>query len=195
MDDRNNVAAASCRWARSRHRGFSLFEFVVVIGIVALLAGLFLSRIPAWQARAEMAAMEHVVGSLRSALTIKVAQSIARGNTAGIRYLAGSNPMDRLSEAPGNYLGVLTGENAASVKGGVWYFDARYRTLVYRVRHQAYFNGGFGYPPSARFFVHLVYAQDGGRRSRQRRREVVGVRLAPLEPYTWRSAPGPVATN
>ena len=195
MDDRNNVAAAPRPRARPRHRGFSLFELVVVIGIVALLAALFLSRIPAWQARAEMAAMEHVVGSLRSALTIKVAQFIARGNAAGIPSLAGSNPMDRLSETPGNYLGVLTGEDAASVNGGHWYFDAHQRTLVYRVRHEAYFSGGLAHRPGARFFVHLIYQQDGGRRARQRQRQVVGVRLAPLEPYAWRNAPGPVAAN
>jgi len=193
MNDRNAAVAAGRHTAsagtRARQRGFSLLELVVVIGIVATLAAVFLAQVPVWQARAETVAMEHVVGSLRSALTIKVAQLIAHGNAAGIRSLAGSNPMERLAERPANYIGVLSAVEAAGINGGVWYFDRHGRTLVYRVRHEAYFSGGLSDPARARFVVRPVYEQS----SRQRHDHVAGVRLAPVEPYAWRREP--VASN
>ncbi len=160
--------------------GFSLLELVVVIAIIATLSVAVMSRLWQVQVDAEQVAMEQVLGTLRSALGIKVASYFVQNDMAGIRTLLGTNPMDRLSEVPKNYLGALTGADPDTIAGGSWYFDASSRVLVYRVRNQDYFRGGLGAPARARFTIRVVYEE----RSRGRN-EIAGVTLVALEPYTW----------
>ena len=164
------------RAAARRNRGFSLLELVVVVCAIALLATLALERFWAMRVDAERVAMEQVVGTLRSALGIKVANYLANGDLKAMKTLEGSNPMDRLSEVPENYLGALADPDPASVKGGHWYFDLTAQRLVYRVRHEDHFSGGASSPARAQFAVKLVYGETN---------RVEGVRLAVLEPYTW----------
>lgn len=170
-----------------RAEGFSLLELIAVIAIVAVLAGTLLALVPGWQAQAEKTAMESVVGTLRSALGMKVAQYLSTRNYRAIRALAGSNPMERLAEKPRNYRGVLSGKAAESMEAGSWYFDPRQGVLVYRVQHERFFHGGLRDPARARFAVRLVYAAGADRKGRtgKARKAVVGVRLAPVEPYRW----------
>lgn len=170
------VPHTGCR----RGSGFSLLELVVVIAIIAVLSVVAITRLWQMQVDAERVAMEQVLGSLRSALGIKVASYFVQNDAAGVRSLIGTNPMDRLSEVPKNYLGALTGANPETIAGGSWYFDASGRFLVYRVRNQDYFRGGQGTPARARFTIRVVYEE----RSRGRS-EVAGVTLVALEPYTW----------
>jgi prepilin-type N-terminal cleavage/methylation domain-containing protein len=168
-------------------RGFSLLELVIVIVIISILITVAISKLIALQVDAERVAMQTVVGTLRSALGIKVAERYARQDMAGIRALAGSNPMDRLAQLPGNYLGVLDDPDPATLEDGNWYFDAHSRALVYLVRNRAYFTGGLVNPPRARFAVQLVYIQNqsGGAGN-----VVEGVQLVPLEQYRWSSTVG-----
>lgn len=164
-----------------RIRGFSLLELVIVIAIMSILITVAISKLLALQVDAERVGMETVAGTLRSALGIKVAEHYARQNMAGIRALGGSNPMDRLAQIPGNYLGVLDGPDPATLPDGNWYFDTRCRCLVYLVRNKGYFSGGLADPARARFAVQVVYSQsqDNGTRL------VEGIRLEPLEKYRW----------
>lgn len=165
---------------RRRGSGFSLLELVVVIAIIATLSVFALTRLWQIQVDAERVAMEQVLGSLRSALGIKVASYFVQNDAAGVRSLLGTNPMDRLSEVPKNYLGALNGANPQTIAGGSWYFDVSGRFLVYRVRNQDYFRGGLGTPARARFTIRVVYEE----RSRGRN-EIAGATLVALEPYTW----------
>ncbi len=167
-------------------RGFSLLELVVVTVIIALLVVIAISRLLAIQVDAERVAMETVVGTLRSAIGMKVAQHIVQDDVSGLQSLVGSNPMDRLAELPKNYLGSLDGVDPARLEDGNWYFDNNDRALVYLVRNKAYFSGGRAGPPSARFAIELVFADknrngvfDGGVD------EIEGLRLSALEPYGW----------
>jgi prepilin-type N-terminal cleavage/methylation domain-containing protein len=164
-----------------RGSGFSLLELVIVIAIISTLLVFAIKHLWPWQAEAERVAMESVVGSLRSALGIKVASYFVQNDVAGVRTLTDTNPMDRLSEVPGNYLGALSGVNPAHIAGGSWYFDVSDRVLVYRVRNQDYFRGGLGEPARARFIIRVVYEERG----RDGGKEVAGVTLDALEPYTW----------
>lgn len=167
-------------------RGFSLLELVVVIVLVAILMTIAIARLMALQAEAERVAMETVVGTLRSALGMKVAESIVRHELNGLVALQASNPMERLAELPTNYLGEFDRHNPGELQDGSWYFDRSDRTLVYLVRNKAHFSGGAANPPRARFAVNLLYGDknhngrfDAGTDS------VEGLRLAPLEPYKW----------
>jgi prepilin-type N-terminal cleavage/methylation domain-containing protein len=167
-------------------RGFSLLELVVVVVIIAFLMVLALDRLVAVRVDAERAAMEAVVGTLKSAIGIKFAEAIVKRDNPGLRALEGSNPMERLAEVPKNYLGELDDPEVGSLEPGNWYFDRRNRVLVYLPEHVTYFAGGVSNPPRARFAIKLIYADknnngvwDVGAES------VEGVRLAILESYQW----------
>lgn len=152
----------------------------MVIAIISVLLTIAIRHLWPLQAEAEKVAMEQVVGNLRSALGIKVADYFVRNDLAGVRSLTDTNPMDRLSEVPKNYLGALSVANPDSIPGGSWYFDVPGRILVYRVRNQDYFRGGLGQPARVRFSIRVVYEERG-----RGKKEVAGVTLVALEPYTW----------
>lgn len=172
--------------ARRVGRGFSLLELTVVIIIVSLLAVIAIARLLAIQVDAERVTMESVVGTLRSALGMAVAEAIVRQNLRALETLEGTNPMERLAELPTNYLGVFEQPDPASFEDGHWYFDKQAGELVYLVRNTAHFSGGTDNPPRARFAVRLVYAdRNGNGRYDSGVDSVEGLRLAPVESYKW----------
>ena len=167
-------------------RGFSLLELVIVIVIISVLLAVAISRLLALQVDAERVAMETVAGTIRSAIGIKIAEHIVNQDVPGLARLVGTNPMDRLAELPGNYLGVQDGVNPATLADGNWYYDRREGALVYLVRNTGFFRGGLDNPPRARFAIRLVYSDRNGNGVFDPGVErVEGLRLAPLEPYQW----------
>lgn len=173
------------RWRRER--GFTLLELVVVITVIAVLLMVAIDRLWVLQKEAEATAMEQVLGSLRSALGMKVAEDLVNDDVADLRRLAGSNPMRELAQTPKNYLGAFDGVNPASIPGGHWYFDRHSRMLIYRVRNRDYFSGGLGSPPRAGFTIRVAQA-------RHARGEAVGAVLVAVAPYHWGPLP-PVAVE
>lgn len=166
--------------------GFSLLELVIVITIISVLLVIAISRLIALQADAERVAMNTVVGVLRSAIGIKVAESIVRQDIGGLPSLAGSNPMDRLAELPSNYLGEKGGVDPVTLEDGSWYFDTGSGTLVYLVRNKGNFTGGLRNPPRARLAIRLVYNDRNGNGAFDAGVDAIeGLRLAALEPYAW----------
>lgn len=167
-------------------RGFSLLELVVVIVLVSFLVVIALARLLAIQVDAERVTVETVAGTLRSAVGMKVAEHIVRQDFAGLRALEGSNPMDRLAELPTNYLGTFKNPDLTKFEDGHWYFDSGNRHLVYLVRNKDNFTGGAPNPPRARFEIRLVYEdRNTNGRFDTGVDAVEGVRLSPVEPYTW----------
>ncbi len=160
-----------------------MFEFAVVVIIVSVLALFLMSRLWALQVDAERVVMENMVGTLKSALGIKVASYIAKGDMAGLQSLQRSNPIKLLSEPPKDYVGEIDGADAA-IEGGKWYFDTRAGRLVYRVRNSGHFRSGAG--PQAQFGVELVYEDGNGNGMFDRGIDsIAGLRLATKEPYKW----------
>lgn len=174
------------RGARWTSGGFSLIELVVVVVLIAFLVVIAIARLLALQADAERVTMETVAGVLRSALGMKVAESIVRNELPGLAALEGSNPMDRLAELPTNYLGELDKPDPSRLDDGNWYFDRSERTLVYLVRNKTHFEGGVANPPRARFTIQVAYS-DKNRNGRYDAGidAVEGLRLSPIEPYKW----------
>jgi len=177
-------ATVNRRALGGRHRGFSLLELVVVIVVISILLAMAISRLLALQVEAERVAMETVAGTLRSAIGIKVAEYLVNRDMRGLAALEGSNPMDRLSELPTNYLGELDNPDSTTLTDGNWYFDTRSRALVYLVRNQGFFEGGLADPPRARFAIRLVYTDRNI--NGQGIKSIDGVRLAILESYHWK---------
>jgi prepilin-type N-terminal cleavage/methylation domain-containing protein len=166
--------------------GFSLLELVVVIIVISILFVVAASRLMALQVDAERVAMETIAGSLRSAIGIKVAETIVKQQVRALGMLESGNPMDRLAEVPSNYLGELNRPDPHSLEEGSWYFDKGDRVLVYLVRNRGFFEGGVHDPPRARFAMRLVYTDRNGNGQYDQGVEVIeGVRLAVLEPYQW----------
>ena len=166
--------------------GLSLVELSIVLVLLAVLAAVALNRIWAIQADAERVSLEYFVGSLKSAVGIKVASLVARDDFPGILALVNSNPMDQLSELPRNYRGIQTGDAPLAVDGGEWYFDRAQHMLVYRVRNAELFRGGFGPPAEARFLLVPLY-EDRNRNGRFDTGDAIqNVRLEAVRPYQWK---------
>lgn len=175
------------RWhARHRSGGFSLLELVIVIVIISVLLVLAISRLLALMVDAERVTMETVAGTLRSAIGMKVADCIVKSKLSELPAFEGSNPMALLAETPRNYLGELDGADPARLEDGNWYFDKRDKSLVYLVRNRGFFVGGEPKPPRARFAVRLVYSDKNGNDVFDTGvDEIQGLRLSPVEKYSW----------
>jgi len=173
----------------ARGAGFSLLELVIVVALLAVLWFVAIERLLQLRIDAERVAMLQVLGGLRSALGLEVAERVVRRGLASVVELQGSNPMALLAETPHNYVGELDAPDPASVPAGSWYFDRRSRVLVYRVRYPEAFEGGPAEgPPRARFRVEVVWRdRDGDGRLDPRVDGIGGVRLAPMEPYRWKT--------
>jgi general secretion pathway protein G len=166
--------------------GFSLLELVIVIVIISVLMVLAISRLLALQVDAERVTMETIAGTLRSAIGIKVAESIVNMKVADLPALEGGNPMDLLAETPHNYLGERDGVEPATLEDGNWYFDKQAKTLVYLVRHKGFFTGGLPNPSRARFALRLVYSDKNGDGVFNPGVDAIeGMRLKPVESYSW----------
>ena len=160
----------------------------MVISIIALLLMVAIDRLWPVQKAAEATAMEQVLGSLRSALGIKLAGYLVDDNVAGIRRLAGSNPMDLLSQRPKNYDGAVAVAGLTQMPAGTWYFDRRSGLLIYQVRNGDFFSGGLGRPPRAGFEIRLTYDKTVRRDAMARKsHEITGAELVSVAPYHWGS--------
>lgn len=172
--------------ARPCNEGFSLLELVMVIVIISVLLVLAISRLLALMVDVERVTMETVAGTLRSAIGMKVAESIVKSKVSVLPAFEGSNPMALLAEMPRNYLGELDSADPAKLEDGNWYFDKRDKTLVYLVRNKGFFAGGQTDPPRARFAVRLVYSDRNGNGVFDQDKDVIeGLRLNPVEKYSW----------
>lgn len=169
-----------------RLRGFSLFELILVVTIVVILASVLLDRVLRYQEEAEKAAMEHTVGVIKSALNLKVAGLLARDQAAEMEKLIQENPMNWLADRPRNYLGEYFDPGPEDTAPGHWYFDLKTRHLVYVVQRGEHFIPGPDGRKWVRFRAKVVYNEPrGGMRPGLQAKEIGGVRLEAVEKYSW----------
>ncbi len=166
--------------------GFTLLELLVVIIIISTLAAVLLDRLTFYQEAAEKAAMEQMVGNLRSALHMQIADKLVRGKTGDIAKLPDDNPMEWLAEQPSNYIGVRFAPPAKDVSGGNWYFDLKDKSLVYAVKRGEHFVANSAGRKEVRYKARLIYSRDTtDKRDNAEEKEINGVILALVEPYQW----------
>ena len=174
-------------WAQpsSSVRGFTLFELLVVISIIAILAGLFFDRALFYQEQAEKTAMEQVAGAVQSALTLQYAQILTRGKPSDLAALARDNPMNWMQKRPRNYAGEFYDLTSLSAESGNWVFDLKTRDLVYLVRNTAHFKPGKDEKNWIRFHVATQYEPSRLPSQQHAPPELTGLVFEPAAPYSW----------
>ncbi|ADE12831.1 type II secretion system protein [Sideroxydans lithotrophicus] len=169
----------------SRCRGFTLLELIVVISIVAIMAAVFLSRIPYYQEQAEKTAMEQVASAVQSALVLRYSALQTRGaaNEKELSALATDNPINWLQKKPRNYAGEFFDPTPQMVSPGHWMFDLKSHELIYTVNIADNFIPGKDGRRWIRFHVRLGYDQILGRPGAGK--EITTTLFEPTEPYHW----------
>jgi general secretion pathway protein G len=170
--------------SRERRRsspGFTLIELIIVVCIVALCALLLLERLRFYQEAAEKAVMEYNVGAVKSALQLRVAALLVRGEERKIESLAGVNPMDWLAEPPPGYRGEFRAPQPA-VPRGSWYFDATRKELVYVPNLDAHLERLADGSKRLRFRIRLDFEPT---ESDSESKHITAVRIEAVTPYTW----------
>jgi general secretion pathway protein G len=167
-------------------RGFSLLELIVVISIVAVLAGTFLSRVPIYTEQAEQAAMEQTVGAMQSALTMRVGSLMVHGAATEkeLKALASDNPLNWLQPKPRNYAGEFFNPTPKTVSPGQWVFDLKSRDLIYVVDRGNHFTPGKDGQKWIRFHVKLEYELPLGAVAGSKK-GLTSALFEPTEPYRW----------
>ncbi len=167
-----------------RTSGFTLFELIIVVIVVAIFAGILLGRFLTYQELAEKAAMEQTAGAVRSALNIQVAGLIARGRAGEIPKLATINPMRFLTDQQKNYAGEFFDIDPEGIPSGSWYFDLKHKELVYLVDRGTHFAPDGNGQKWVRYKVVVVRNEDFPALFGNRN-DVAGIALKEVKPYKW----------
>ena len=117
--------------AQPRCRGFSLFELIIAGLVVGVLTTLLLVRLQSYQREAQQVAVQHLVGTLRTALSVKNAQLHVAKKEHELQGIINENPISWLIEAPANYRGEYYSPEGNMLSDDSWYFDRGRKELVY----------------------------------------------------------------
>jgi prepilin-type N-terminal cleavage/methylation domain-containing protein len=167
-------------------KGFTLLEFIVVIVVISILAGILINRVWYYQERAEKAVMEQVAGTLQSALLLQYAQLITRGQESEFKNLINENPMNWLLRAPPNYLGELNSLTSSVLTPGNWVFELSTKELVYVPKNTEHFSAASDGVKWVRYRTRLEYNEVRGVANKNKTaQEISGMLLVPTEPYRW----------
>ncbi|MBN2644959.1 MAG: prepilin-type N-terminal cleavage/methylation domain-containing protein [Desulfuromonadaceae bacterium] len=166
-------------------KGFTLIELVVVLVVLSLLAAVAVPKFIEVTKQAEASSVKGVLGNLRSALSLRMAQGIINGDDMAKWAYDGTVEADRLYpmqdlliEKPEAYLGVVSN----STDRGAWFDDAENHELVYVFKNDDVLSGGSGTSPRTLRF-HIVRVDEDGVVSGAG--ETAGLVLSPVSTYSW----------
>jgi prepilin-type N-terminal cleavage/methylation domain-containing protein len=124
--------------SRFRLNGFTMFEMVVAIIVLCVLATVLYGRLAFYQEYAEKKSMEVTIHNLRVGLRYQLADRMNRDQMQEVESLLTENPVTWLENPPSNYLGILNNPLIEEITPGNWYFDAAQHLLVYMPKHKRY---------------------------------------------------------
>jgi prepilin-type N-terminal cleavage/methylation domain-containing protein len=177
---RREASQSMRRTVRYRYSGFSMFELIIGIVIVGVLATFLSERMLRYQEYAEKTAMEVTARRLQTALRLQVADLMMRDRLHEIDRLLQENPMTWLETPPPNYVGERTAATQGGASRGNWYFDAVHRTVIYTPFHRRFFKPQRLGIDSVSYRVNAVPVASGNGA-----RRIEGLSLLLLSPYKW----------
>lgn len=169
----------------NNQHGFTLIELVVVLVVLSLLATVAVPKFIEVTKQAEASAVRGVLGNLRSALSLRMAQGLINGEDLSKWASNGPNADDRLYpmhdlliERPEQYQGVISGSN----NRGAWYDDINNHEVVYVLKNDDIVdNASGGSPKKLRYRIARINA-DGEISTSG---ETAGLILVPRDNYDW----------
>ena len=164
--------------------GFTLVELLLVVSIVAVLAGALFKRVLFYQEMAEKAAMQQVEGALKSALILQYGHRMTLGMGSEINNITNENPIEWLAQKPSNYLGEFNSVNLATIEPGNWAYDKSLHELIYVPGRSEFFVPSKKSGKSIRFHTFFAYDFTPGYKGKSGK-QLSGVIFAPVEPYQW----------
>lgn len=159
----------------NRRDGFSLIEIIAVIVIIATLVSFALNKLWPLFGKAERAHTLQMIGGLRSALTLNMAERIVNDQRLQWETYRDKNPVSYLAAPPGNYLGAFDHLKPSQMKKGSWYFDKTQHLLIYRVRFAQYFHSPLPGPARIRLKIMPIFGKN----------KLYAVDLKAVDPYQW----------
>jgi len=127
--------------------------------------------------------MEQTVGVLKSAVQLRAAAMLLKGQERDTPSLARTNPVEWLMDPPSGYRGEFRAPDPA-VPRGSWYFDATRSELVYVPNLDAHLKPAADGSKRLRFRVQIEF-EPVEPDSKRERGSLVAIRLAPVAPYAW----------
>ena len=167
-----------------RYAGFTLFELIVVICIVAILAGILFNRLRLYEEAAEKAAMQQTAAAIKSALQMRVAAYMISGRDNEIEKLRNENPVNWLQEKPADYAGEFYADAYARIPPGSWYFDLTRREFIYVINLGNNFKPGPDGRKWVRYRVRVGY-EEIPEREGPPRKVLSAASFALVQPYAW----------
>jgi prepilin-type N-terminal cleavage/methylation domain-containing protein len=167
----------------NRQQGFSLFELVVVVLLVGVFMSFALDRMLQIQIDAERVSVQHVIASLKSAVSLQAAEMVVNKGINSIKTLENTNPMNYLQELPYNYLATKNDRQASHYPVASWYYDPEQNILIYKVKNTNYFETSLPGTPRIRLKVEAIYKDEVSRRDNN---NVRGISLKSMDDYFWK---------
>lgn len=134
----------------SKQQGFTLFEIVIVVLIIGVLMTFAIDRMLQLQITAERVSVQHMIGTLSSAVNLQGAELVVEKGLGSLKSLENTNPMQYLSELPYNYIGIKSDSTSGQLPTQSWYFDPQLSILVYTVQNKNYFESSLEGVPRIR---------------------------------------------
>jgi prepilin-type N-terminal cleavage/methylation domain-containing protein len=166
-------------------RGFTLIELVVVLVVLSLLAAVAVPKFIEVTKQAEASAVRGVLGNLRSALSLRMAQGLINGEELSKWASNGANRDDRLYpmddlliDRPEQYLGIISDSN----NRGAWYDDFETHEVVYVLKNDDIVDNASGSSPK-KLRYSIARVNSDGQISNEG--ETAGLILVPEKEYDW----------
>ncbi|HQR04209.1 MAG: hypothetical protein JSR19_08455 [Proteobacteria bacterium] len=118
-------------------QGRGLFEFLILIIVIALLGAVFLSRIADIERQTEQLAVDLTIRNIRVGLQLAIGERIMEGREDSLADLLVADPLEFLGRVPEGYFNE-PGPPPASAR---WHFSRARHELTYWPRQPEAFGG------------------------------------------------------